>query len=266
MALVSPCPRRVWSQDRRRSCTARADRRRTPDRHWDRRRGAGVTVAAGAAGRCGRFRLCVRGGGLLGWRCRFCFRLFGRGRRLRRPAASARFARCAPAASIRQPARIDMGRRIFIPALSLFGSGFSGHRGTGLPDRRLRVHQRRRRAVRIGPDPVADQDEIGAGCGEFADFLMRRRQSRRRAARTVRPTIPAARRSPRSTAVAPSHRARRTARNRRRPRPRPSNRDAWQAAPTPAIRSGFRVGSASSMAAMPARCAPSAPARATSST
>ena len=63
-----------------------------------------------------------------------------------------------------------------------------------------------------------------------------------------------------------AHRARRTARN-----PRPASPAAIESCrvaspPTPAMRSGFSVGSASSSAAMPVRCAPSAPARATSST
>jgi hypothetical protein len=45
----------------------------------------------------------------------------------------------ALAVSISKLARIDMGRRTFIPALSLFGFDFSGHFGVRLPDGLFRV-------------------------------------------------------------------------------------------------------------------------------
>ena len=93
-----------------------------------------------------------------------------------------------------------------------------------------------------------------------------KRQSRRRAVRTIRPTSQAARRSRRSRGARLRHRARRTTHSRRRASP--AAIESWRVAspPHPAMRSGFSDGSASSSAASEVRCAPSAPARATSST
>jgi len=41
----------------------------------------------------------------------------------------------------------------------------------GLPDRPLHFRERRCRAARIGPNEIANEDEIRAGGGEFARFL-----------------------------------------------------------------------------------------------
>ena len=231
-------------------------------------RGAGVTVASGAVSAAG---LGVAAGcrGFFGGRGRFRFRLRGWLARRRRRFSAWRRRRylrrgALAATSGSTPGSISDAGSSF-PALSLLGFDFSGRRGVCLPDGLLRVHQCRRRAARIIPDEIADQDEIGAGGGKFA-FPRATPQSRHKEARIVRPTIAGARRSPRPKAAVPAHRARRTAHNPRRLRPRPSNSCRVVSPPTPAMRSGFRLGSASSMAAMPVRCAPSAPARATSST
>ena len=61
--------------------------------------------------------------------------------------------------------------------------------GVRLLDRVAGVHQRRGRAARIRPDEVVHQDEIRAGARERVAPPRARRHSRRRAARTVRPTI-----------------------------------------------------------------------------
>src|SRR6185437_16389810 len=46
------------------------------------------------------------------------------------------------------------------PALFLSGFGFCGRGRMRLPDRLLDIDQRRGRAARIGPDEIADQNEI----------------------------------------------------------------------------------------------------------
>ena len=103
--------------------------------------------------------------------------------------------RSMPAAA--KPARIDMGRRSFI-------SGVIPVRPLAFPDASacaclIACSASISAAVgpaRIGPDEIADQHEIRAGGGEFGRPPRARRQSRRRAARTIRPTIAGARRSP----------------------------------------------------------------------
>ena len=146
-----------------------------------------------------------------------CGRLRGRRRQrdLRRSA-------CRQHQQSWRAARI--GRRIFISAaiparLWLFRNG-----RMRLPDRLPGLRQRRRRAARIGPDEIADQNEIRARTRRIRSPLRASPQSRRKAARTVRPTIAGARRSPRPTAAARARRARRTARSPRPFRRRPSNR------------------------------------------
>src|ERR1700722_9270931 len=77
------------------------------------------------------------------------------------------------AVSISQLARIDIGRRTFIPALSLLDFDFCTSGADGLS----RLSKRCRRAARIGPYQIADQNEIRTGCGKFADFRNRRREA-----------------------------------------------------------------------------------------
>ena len=182
------------------------------DRRWRRRPASALAWRGGFLGAAGAFVLLRRV--LLG-------------RRLAWPrAASARPARmravpqhqAAPPASL-SAAGVSSG------ALRLFPNAAA----CACANRLLGIDQRRLGAARIGPDEIADQHEIRAGRGEFGRLPRARRQSRRRAARTIRPTIAAARRSPPSRAARRRHRVRRTARSRRRARLRPSNRAASQA-------------------------------------
>src|SRR3954465_1235397 len=53
-----------------------------------------------------------------------------------------------------------------MPASSQGSFGFSGHSVT-LPDRLLRVHEGGRGPARIGPDEIADQNEIRTGGSKF---------------------------------------------------------------------------------------------------
>src|SRR4051794_38108412 len=71
---------------------------------------------------------------------------------------------------------IDIRRRIFIPTSSLRSLRFSRHRVT-LPDRLANVHQRCRRPARIGPDEIADQNEIRPRGRKFAYLFEARRKA-----------------------------------------------------------------------------------------
>src|SRR3954466_13666887 len=63
------------------------------------------------------------------------------------------------------------------PGLSVSGFGFSGCRRVRLPDRLFNLDQGDLGAARIGPDEIADQDEVRAGGGEFESFLARNRKA-----------------------------------------------------------------------------------------
>ena len=173
---------------------------------------------------------------------------------------------CASGAppSMRTLARIDDGRRIIMPASSLPArpacrsrhracliasaasiSAAAAPRGSFQTSRRPGRNPRRRRRTSCASSSA--------------------RHSRRRAARTVRPTIAAARRSRPTTAAGRLYPARRTARSPRRPRLRPSSCAAWTARRRRRCDRASTIGSASCIASIPVRCAPSAPARATSS-
>ena len=93
------------------------------------------------------------------------------------------------------------------------------HRASAPAEMTCRLRDRRRRSARVAEDAIADRDEIGAGRGQRLDLVERRRIGRRRAPRTLPPTMRCARRWPRTTAASCRRPARRTSRSRRRPRP-----------------------------------------------
>ena len=265
IALGSPVAARAWSRDRTRSCTCRADRRRRPDRHWDRRVRA-RRVAAGAAGVAAGFGVAAGAAGFLAGAGGLGFgfaaaRLGG----VAAAGASARLAPRALAVSIRQPARIDMGRRTSFRRYPCSARAFPAAACACLIacSTSFSAAAAPRGSAQMKSPTRTKSAPAG---GECAGFLARGGKADARRLEQFGPPFAAARRSPRPTAAGPSRRARRTTRSRRRLRPRLIESCRVASPPTPAMRSGFSDGSASSSAAMPLRCAPSAPPRATSST
>ena len=60
-----------------------------------------------------------------------------------------------------------------------------------LPDRLLDIHQRRRRAARICPDEISDQNEIRAGGREFTSLHARGRKADARGLEQLGPPLQA---------------------------------------------------------------------------
>ena len=127
-------------------------------------------------------------------------------------------------------------------------------------DRLLDLDQRRLGAARIGPDEIADQHEIRAGGGEFGGLFARDGKADAGRLEQFVPPLQALGDRLRRGPLPARRRVRRTARSRRRASPAAIESCRVASPPTPAMRSGFSDGSASSIAAMPVRCAPSAPA------
>src|SRR5258708_9760617 len=158
------------------SCRGRADRRRTRDPHWDRRRWAsawGQVLASPPVWALPRAFWPAPAPLVLPFPFLqpACSAAFG----LR--AVSAEFAgmRWPPGSGSSGGSISDAG--VSCPALSLLRLGiflgFVRRRGVRLPDRLLDLDQRRLGAARIGPDEIADQDEVRSGSGEFGSLVAR---------------------------------------------------------------------------------------------
>src|SRR3954462_3510741 len=71
---------------------------------------------------------------------------------------------------------IESGRRIFIPALSLFGFDFSRTRRMRVLDHLLYIFKSLCRAAGICPNEISDQHEIRARPRKFSSLLARGRK------------------------------------------------------------------------------------------
>src|SRR5258708_8683060 len=155
------------------SCRGRADRRSTRAAHWDRRRSASGWGQVWASQPVWALPRAFWPPPPLVLPFPFlqpaCSAAFG----LR--AVSAEFARMRwpPASGNSRGSISDAG--VSCPALSLLRLGiflgFVRRRGVRLPDRLLDLDQRRLGAARIGPDEIADQDEVRSGSGEFGSLV-----------------------------------------------------------------------------------------------
>src|ERR1700719_2928286 len=162
-------------RDRTRSCTGRADRRRTPDR----RLGPAAPVPAS---RSRPARATWLRAPPASWRR--CAASVSPSPRAwsQAPAGPVASAKAAPRrvqrARAKWPGSISgasssSAKGLHQRMLTLTGSGGHGTSRMGLADRLADLGQRRRRAARIGPDEFADQNEIRAGERELVRLFAR---------------------------------------------------------------------------------------------